>query len=81
MGNILMYTGLGIMLLGAIFGFFVAVKGYKETDRSGVKKISLWAGFQRGPMNPAMKRLTKIWGVIMFAGLVIVFTGIAIGLK
>lgn len=81
MANIFIYTGLVIMLVGAVFGFFVAIKGYRETDWQDVKKISIWAGFQRGPLNPAMRRLTKIWAALMLIGIILLAIGISIGLK
>lgn len=81
MADIFIYTGLGIMLLGAIFGLGVAVKGYKETDWSGVRKISIWGGFQRGGISPVMRKLTYIWVGIMIMGFIFVGIGLSVGLN
>lgn len=81
MTNILIYGGLGILLLGSVFGFFVAYKGYKETDWGGVKRISARGAFTRGPKTPAMKRLVRLWLAIMILGFVLLGAGISIGLS
>ncbi len=68
------YPGLGILLLGAIFGFYVAYKGYRSTDWSNLKRISARATFFRGEPTPAMKKL-----IIMIAGFILLAIGISIG--
>lgn len=78
--NALIYTGLGILLLGTIYGIYVAVKGYEGRKGDG-GKISLLTGFQPGSVTPQMKRLIWIWGVIMIIGFVLTGIGITIGLK
>ena len=80
MVNLFIYTGLTIMLIGALFGFFVAYKGYKETNWKEVNKISSRALFMRGPRTPQMKKLSNIWRIIMIIAFVVVGIGIAIGL-
>ena len=69
------------MLLGSIFGFFVAVKGYKETDWDSIKRISIRGTFMRGPTTPAMKKLVRIWAGAMILGFILVAIGISIGLN
>lgn len=79
MTNVLIYGGLGIMLLGAVFGFFVAVKGYRATDWSKVKRMQVNL-FHQGSTTPRMKRLILAWGIIMIIGLIITGIGIATGI-
>lgn len=81
MANTFIYCGLGIMLLGALFGFFVAVKGYRHTDWSKVKKISYWGKFQRGKLTPQMKRLIWIWAGVMILGFALTGVGISLGIE
>lgn len=39
MANVFIYGGLGILLATAVFGFFVALKGYKETKGNMPRRI------------------------------------------
>lgn len=80
MANAFIYAGLIVMLTGAVFGLFVAVKGYRQSDWRSIGKISYYARFTRGNSSPEMKRLTHMWGIIMVAGLILTGTGLAIGL-
>lgn len=80
MANIFIYTGLAILLIGVVFGFVVAVKGYRATDWHSVKKISYRGMFQRGEPTPQMKTLIRIWGAVMILGFIITGIGLAIGL-
>lgn len=73
------YPGLGILLLGAIFGFYVAYKGYRSTDWSNLKRISSRAVFFRGEPTPSMKKLIRTWMIIMIAGFILLAIGISIG--
>lgn len=80
MANAFIYAGLIVMLTGAVFGLFVAVKGYRQSDWHSIGKISYYARFTHGGTSPEMKRLTRIWGIIMVAGLILTGIGLAIGL-
>ena len=81
MANVFIYAGLIVMLAGAVFGLFVAVKGYRQTDWRKAGRISYYARFTHGNSHsPEMKKLTRIWGIIMLAGLILTAIGIAIGL-
>lgn len=60
MANIFIYGGLGVMLFGAVFGFYVALKGYKSTGWDNIKRITTRGQFMRGPMTPQMKKLVRI---------------------
>lgn len=70
-----------MMLIGALFGFYVAVKGFRATDWPGIKKISIMSGFQRGKNSPEMKRLTRIWMGVMIAGFILTGIGLTIGIN
>ncbi len=80
MANVFIYAGLIVMLAGAVFGLFVAVKGYLQSDWRSIGKISYYARFTHGSTSPEMKRLTRMWGIIMVAGLILTGIGLAIGL-
>ncbi|MCI8998225.1 MAG: hypothetical protein HFJ95_04440 [Muribaculaceae bacterium] len=81
MTNILIYSGLGILLLGSIFGIFVALKGYRNDARSDIKGMSSTGFFQQHKISPEMKKLTRVWGCIMISGFILLGIGISIGLK
>lgn len=72
------YPGLWILLLGAIFGFYVAYKGYRSTDWSNLKRISSRAVFFHVEPTPAMKKLIRTWMIIMIAGFILLAIGISI---
>lgn len=81
MANIFIYIGFGIMLIGAAYGIFVAIKGIESRKRNGDKVHSFITGFQFGPVSPEMKRLMIIWGIIMLMGFIFTGIGLAIGLE
>lgn len=81
MTNVFIYGGLGILLIGAVFGLFVAIKGYKEQNRNGKNHAFLSGVFMRGPMTPEMRKLVSIWGGITIVGFIILVIGISTGLK
>ena len=58
MANILIYSGLGIMLLGALYGIFVAVKGIERRKESGLRNVFC---FRLGSVQPQMKKLITIY--------------------
>lgn len=78
MTDIFIYCGLLILLAGVVFGFFLAIKGFKETDWNAVRSISVWSNFQRGAMSPQMKRLTGLWITIMIIGLILIGIGLTL---
>lgn len=78
MANLLIYGGLGLLIIGACFGIFIAIKGGRETGWADVRGLSL---FNHDKISPQMKKLTSVWAVIMIIGLLIAGIGLAIGLK
>lgn len=68
------------MLVGAIFGLIIAVKGYMQTEWRQVRRISYWNNFQFGQMSPQMRKLTRIWAIIMVLGFILTGIGLSIGL-
>ena len=80
MANLFIYGGLGILLAAAVFGFFVAVKGYRETKGNMPRRIVPF-DFSQVPESPQMKKLIRIWSVGMIAGFIITGIGIALGLN
>lgn len=81
MANIFIYSGLCIMILGSLYGIYVAIKGFRSRLGNGSEKQNMLSFFQFGPVSQEMKKLITIWGVIMLAGLIITCVGLAIGLK
>lgn len=79
MVNLFIYTGFGILLIGAVYGLFIAIKGFKTTDWTGSSR-NHESSFNRGKNSPIMKKLTKIWYVTMLIGFMFIATGITIGL-
>ncbi len=79
MANTFIYIGLGIMLIGAVYEFFVAVKGYHSSKGQWWQRFQLNA-FYQGPPDPKMRRLIKIWMLIMITGFAFTGIGISIGL-
>lgn len=80
MDNILIYTGLTILILGSLFGIYTAVKACREQDTSPWH--ILWVNpLERRPVSKAIKRRIITWGIIMAAGFIITGAGIAIGLN
>lgn len=59
-----------MLLLGAIFGVFVAVKGYKATDWGKTRRI-IGDSFYYGNVDPKMKKLVRIWVIMMFSGFIL----------
>ncbi len=80
MANIFIYIGFCIMLLGALYGIYVAIKGIRMRKTDGVEKLNMF-NFQFGSVNPEMKRLITIWGIIMVVGFIVTGIGLALGLK
>lgn len=80
MANIFIYTGIGIMLLGALYGVCIAVKGIGSRKGNG-SEIQNMFSFQFGSVSPGMKKLIAIWGAVMIVGFIITGIGLAIGLK
>lgn len=78
MANIFIYGGLGILLAAAVFGFFVALKGYKETKGNMPRRI-FTTDFSYGTKSPQMKKLIRIWSVGMIVGFIIIGIGITVG--
>ncbi len=78
MANIFIYTGIVIMLLGALYGVCIAVKGIR--GRKGNESENMFS-FQFGSVSPGMKKLIAIWGAVMIVGFIITGIGLAIGLK
>lgn len=81
MVDFLIYIGFGVMLVGALFGIVVAVKGMRENNWADVRNISLWSPFHRKQLSPLMRRLTGAVGLLMLAGMVLAGIGIIIELK
>lgn len=79
MADIFIYSGLGIMLLGALYGIYVAIRGIRSRKDDGSGMLSAF-NFQFGSVNPEMKRLIINWGIIMVAGFIVTCIGLAIGL-
>lgn len=75
MADIFIYSGLAIMLLGAIFGFFVALRGYRSTDWKFVRRIQPNA-FSHGNTSAAQKRLQRCWAAAMAIGIAITGLGV-----
>ena len=75
----LIYGGLGLLLLGTLFGFVVAVKGHKATDWKNVKNISARGRFYWGDVSPEMRRLARVWTGIMIVGFILIGIGLSIG--
>lgn len=79
MYSIIIYCGLGILLIGSIFGFYVAYKGLRDSNGGLARSIKLNV-FTQGPPSPYMRKLIKIWLAIMLIGFIITGIGISIGL-
>lgn len=80
MANIFIYIGIAIMLLGALYGVCIAVKGIRSR-KSNSSEIQNIFSFQFGSVSPGMEKLIAIWGIVMIAGFIITGIGLAIGLK
>lgn len=80
MTDFLIYTGLGVLLLGAVYGIYVALMGLKEQNNGSIRWSSLFY-FHFGAQSPKMRKLTRNWAVIMIAGAILTAIGIAVGLK
>lgn len=80
MANVFIYAGLCIMLLGALYGIYVAITGMRDRNEDRLKKQNMF-GVHFGSMTPKMKKLMTVWGIIMVLGFIITGIGIAIGLK
>lgn len=80
MANIFIYSGLGILILGSLFGIYIAVRGIKESGGKFSSELQL-NPFNLVNRSPIMKRLTKIWMIIMVIGFIVTGIGISIGLK
>lgn len=80
MANVFIYAGLCIMLLGALYGIYVAITGMRDRNEDRLKKQNMF-GVHFGFMTPKMKKLMTVWGIIMVLGFIITGIGIAIGLK
>lgn len=80
MDDILIYTGLTILILGSVYGIYAAVKGCREQG-FGFGDILTLNRFNRTPTSPAMKRRITIWAVIMAVGFIVTGIGIATGLN
>lgn len=77
MANVFIYGGLGVLLLGSIFGVYVAVKGYMATNWSKTKRI-IGPSFYHGNVDPKTERLVRIWVITMFIGFILTGIGMAI---
>ncbi|MBO5455803.1 MAG: hypothetical protein J6A20_04735 [Muribaculaceae bacterium] len=80
MANIFIYSGLGILILGSLFGIYIAVRGIKESGGKFSSELQL-NPFNHVNRSPVMKRLTKSWMIIMVIGFIVTGIGISIGLK
>lgn len=80
MTDVFTYSGLAMVLIGTVLGLYIAIKGYKSTEWSRLKKIYVWADFQRGPISPQIRRLSRLWTVIMIVGLILIGTGMTVGI-
>lgn len=81
MADVFIYSGLGILLLGAVYGLCIAVKGYRDGRKRGESNLSLFFGFNFGSATPQMRRLTVIWGIISIIGFIVLVIGLATGLN
>lgn len=81
MVNFFIYSGLGIMLLGALYGLCIAVKGYLSRIKSGENRSNIFNGFMPGNVSSQMRKLIRTWGIIMIAGAILTGIGLALGLK
>lgn len=81
MANVFIYGGLAILLIGTLFGLFVAIKGLSESKSGSKGKAVSLMIFNPSPVSPEMRRLFKIWAWLMVCGLVAVGIGLAIGTK
>ncbi len=81
MDNILIYTGLGILLLGACFGIYVSLKGLRNRKSKHSATPLAIPLFQSEPDDPEMKKLKKIWSAVIVIGFIFTGIGIAIALK
>lgn len=75
MGNIMIYGGAAVMLVGCVFGLIAAFKGVRR--KKGLN--AFMPGFS-AKMDPDVKRSVILWGVLMIIGFVMVGSGIAISL-
>ncbi len=80
MSDILIYTGLVIMLIAAGFGLFTAIRGFKEQGLH-FRDMILVNPFNRPAMSRTQKYCIVTWGITMAVGFIITGLGIAIGLK
>ena len=78
MVDFFIYSGLIILLVGSLYGIFVAVKGFRSRADG---QRPLVEGFGFGPVSPRMRRLIWIWGIIMIAGFVLTAIGLTTGSK
>lgn len=76
MADILIYSGLGIMLIGSLYGIYVAIRGMRS--RHTPYEQNLLTAFQFGPVSPEMKKLIIVWAIIMVVGLIITAIGLSI---
>lgn len=76
MANLLIYGGLIIFLIGSAYGLFVAIKAFRQSGGNGLLCPDFSAPGSR--LTPQMRKLTKIWAVIMVVGLMTVTIGMII---
>ncbi|MEE1208215.1 MAG: hypothetical protein UHP27_08645 [Muribaculaceae bacterium] len=76
MSNAIIYTGLATMLTGAVYGLVVAIICYRRQRRQPLPAHWRFNTFSQRKPDPKMKRLVRIWYMLMALGLVL--TGIGI---
>lgn len=82
MTNFLIYGGLGLLLIGAIFGLIAAVIGCKIQHWKFPDILLPKMFFGPMPKLPQnMKKCLLVWGITWVVGIVILIIGLNMGLK
>lgn len=80
MTNFFIYGGLGILLLGAIFGLCAAIEGSRSQGWKPSEMFRL--DFRNhGPMPRQVKKLVITWGIVTILGFIILGIGLCMGLN
>lgn len=77
MADVFIYGGLGILLIGCVYGLFVAIKGFLESKGRNVAM----SFFNPSTVSPQMRRLIRIWAWLMVLGFVSLGIGLELGSK
>lgn len=75
MGNVLIYGGAALMLVGCIFGLVGVVKGFRIR-----KGLSAFMPDFNAKIDPDIKKYVILWAILVIMGFAMVGIGITLGL-